>query len=621
MVFSPFMQCVKRLTLDILHEKGDNINAVKIDCKYIDIWRDFMLKRVLAIVVVLAMVFSIVGCAKQETPAPAPETPTEETPKTDTPAATGEDDYLVWNIAVDPQTWDPTLNSANDGGQIINNMFEGLTRETKEGIIPGVAENWDISEDGKTYTFHLRKGLKWSDGQPLTAKDFEYSWKRACDPAVASEYSFIVTPYLVGGEAYFNGTGSRDDVGVKALDDTTLEVNLNFPVSYFLSLTSFYTYAPVRQDMVEANGEGWEKDPKTCISNGAFKLAEYKTGDHLTMVKNENYWDADSVKLAGVKGLMIVEGTTALNGYENGEIQVLDSITIEQIPRLQKEDPNFVITPHIGTYYVNFNVDDPVFKDVRVRKAFSLAIDRKAFVEQVTKGGQTPATGFVPSGLSFSDGTSFRPLDENGMPAPEYGIDPTKALPDEAKKLLADAGYPDGKGLPKITFLYNTNENNKKVAEALQGMWKQNLGVDVELINQDWAVFQDERRAGNYMIARGGWLGDYGDPMTMLDLFTCNSGNNEPQWRYKEMPVAAPHDKTLNPEQEEFEKALNDSMLASGKERDALLKKAEDVLMNNMVVAPIYYYTWTNIVDRSKVEGVELTMTNKWDFTHAELIK
>lgn len=576
-----------------------------------------MLKRVLALITVLAMVLSIsVGCAQQ---APAPQEPTDETPVDETPA--GSDDYLVWNIAVDPQTWDPTLNSASDGGHIIQNLFEGLTRETKDGIEPAAAESWDISEDGTTYTFHLREGMKWSDGKPLTAHDFEYAWKRACDPAVASEYSFLVTSYLVGGEEYFNGTGTRDEVGVKALDDLTLEVKLKSPVAYFLSLTSFYTYAPVRQDIVETYGEGWEKNPETCISNGAFKLAEYKTGDQLLMVKNENYWDAENVKLAGVRGLMIVEGTTALNGYENGEIQVLDSITIEQIPRLQKEDPNFKITPHIGTYYVNFNVDNDVFKDVRVRKAFSLAIDRKAFVEQVTKGGQTPATGFIPSGMQYSDGTDIRPLDENGLPAPEYGIDPSKALVEEARALLAEAGYPDGKGLPEITFLYNTNENNKKIAEALQAMWKQNLGVDVKLLNQDWAVFQEERRAGNYMMARGGWLGDYGDPMTMLDLFTSKSGNNDPQWRYRLEPILAPHDTTLNPEQEEFENAINTSMLTSGKERDAAIKKAEDVLMNNHVVAPIYYYTFTNIVDESRVEGVELTLTNKWDFRHAELIK
>lgn len=564
--------------------------------------------------IVLTMVLSLsVGCAKPQETTPPAETPGETTP----PAEEMSSDLLVWNMKVDPQTWDPTLNSAADGGHLINNLFDGLTRETEEGIEPAQAESWDISDDKMTYTFHLRDGLKWSDGQPLTAKDFEYSWKRACDPATASEYSFIVTSYLVGGEEYFNGTGSRDDVGVKALDDTTLEVKLKFPVPYFLSLTTFYTYNPVRQDIVEANGEGWEKDPTTCISNGPFKLTEYQTGDHITMVKNDNYWAADTVKLAGVKGLMIVEGTTELSGYENGEIAVLDSIIIDQIPRLQKEDPYFKINSHIGTYYVNFNVDDAVMGNVLVRKAFALAIDRKQFVEQVTKGGQIPATGFVPSSLSYSDGKSFRELDANGIPVPEFGIDPNKALAEEAKALLAEAGYPDGKGLPEITFMYNTNDNNKKIAEALQGMWKQNLGVDVKLVNEDWAVFQESRRTGQYMIARGGWLGDYADPMTMLDLYTSTSGNNDIQWRYNLQPSAAPHDTTLNPEQEAFETAVIAARKATGTDRDALLKEAEKIMMDNMVVCPIYYYTMTTIVDESVVEGVGLTSTRKWDFRHA----
>jgi len=570
-----------------------------------------MFKRVLALLVVLAMVLSMsVGCSQK---------PATQTPATQTPAKAG-DDYLVWNIAVDPQTWDPTLNSANDGGNVIQNMFEGLTKETSDGVIPAVATKWDITDGGKTYTFHLRDGLKWSDGSALTAKDFEYAWKRACDPKVASDYSFLVTSYLVGGEEYFNGTGTIDKIGVKATDDKTLVVNLKFPVPYFLSLTSFYTYMPVKEAVV-AKGEGWEKNPATCISNGPFKLSEYKTGDHLTMVKNDSYWDAANVKLAGVKGLMIVEGTTALNGYQNGEIQVMDGITIEQIPTLQKEDPNFKIYPQIGTYYVNFNCDDSVFSNLKVRQAFSLAIDRTQFVQQVTKGGQTPATGFIPAGMKYSDGTDIRPLDANSVPAAEYGIDPSKAKVEEAKKLLADAGYPAGKGLPEITFLYNTNENNKKIAEALQGMWKQNLGIDVKLLNQDWAVFQETRRAGDYMMARGGWLGDYGDPMTMLDLFISNSGNNDPQWRYKAEPSAAPKDKMLNPEEKVFEDAINKSRLTTGKDRDAQLKAAEDALMNNMVIAPIYYYTESTIVDASKVEGVTLTLTNKWDFSHAQLVK
>ena len=232
-----------------------------------------MLKKVISLMMVLVMVLSIsVGCAGQETPTEPADNESGEKVVEGTQA--GEEDYLVWNIAVDPETWDPTLNSANDGGQVIQNLFEGLTRETKDGIKPAAAEKWDISDDGKTYTFHLRDGLKWSDGEPLTAGDFEYALKRACDPDTASEYSFIVSNYLVNGDKAFAKEVPLDEVGVKALDDKTLEINLNFPVTYFLDLTSFYTYMPIRKDIVEANGEGWEKNPETCISNGAFKLTE-----------------------------------------------------------------------------------------------------------------------------------------------------------------------------------------------------------------------------------------------------------------------------------------------------------------------------------------------------------
>lgn len=319
---------------------------------------------------------------------------------------------------------------------------------------------------------------------------------------------------------------------------------------------------------------------------------------------------------------MIQDGTLALNAYDNGEIQILDSISIpiEQIPRLQKEDPNFAIVPHMGTSFLTFNVDNPVLKDIRIRKAFSLAIDRTLLVQQVTKVGQIPATGFIPIGMNFSDNTSIRKLDANGIAVPEYGIDPNRALVYEARKLLADAGYPNGKGLPEITFVYNTNENNKKIAEAFQKMWKQNLGVEVKLVNQDWDEFFETKINGEYMIARGGWLGDYGDPMAFLELFTLNSGSNESQWRYKEEPVVAPHDKNLNPEQEAFENAIIASRSASGKDRDKLLKEAEDVLMNNMVVAPIFYYPFTRIIDGDKVKGVELTKEAIWDFRHAEMV-
>ncbi len=556
------------------------------------------MKRILAIIMVIAMLIALpTGCSEKEM----------------------SSSYLIWNIGVEPKTFDPGLNNASDGGHIIQNLFEGLMQETEKGLKPAQAKSYKISEDGLVYTFTLRDDIKWSDGKAVTAQDFVYSWQRVCDPATASEYSFLMAPYIVGAEDFLSGKGTASDMGVKAKDDKTLEVTLNFPCSYFLSLTAFYTYMPVRKDVVEG-GEGWEKNPATCISNGPFALEEYVIGSHLKMKKSETYYDAKKVRLAGVKGLMIVEETTAHNAYLSGEININEKIPQDEIPKLKAEDPNFTAKAQVGTYYAMFNMDNPIVADIRVRKALSLAIDRKQIVENVTKGGQIPATGFIPPNLTYSDGKSCRDLDEKGNPKLEFGIDPNKANVEEAKKLLAEAGYLNGKGFPKITYIYNTNEGHQRVAEALQEMWKNNLGIEVELKNEEWAIFQDTRRLGNYSIARGGWLGDYAAPMTMLDLYTSYSGNNDPQWRWNEQPTVAPHDKTLNPANKDFDDAIKEAMTSTGKKQDDAYKKAEQVLMDDQILIPIYYYSFIYMIDSSKVIGIEKTKMGQWIFKNAEML-
>ncbi|MDN5351438.1 MAG: oligopeptide transport system substrate-binding protein [Clostridiales bacterium] len=267
---------------------------------------------------------------------------------------TTTDGTLQWNLGSEPKTLDPGLNSAVDGGHIINNTFEGLMRKDDEGIKPAMAESYDVSEDGTVYTFHLRDAM-WSDGQPVTAGDFEYAWKRALDPAVASEYGFQMF-YIQGAQDYYEGNGSIDDVMVKALDDKTLEVTLAAPTPYFLDLTTFYTFMPVRQDVIEADPEGWAINPETNIGNGPFKLADYKTGDRIVLVPNENYWKADETKLTEIDAMMIVDQSTALTAYEAGELDILDDMPTSEIPRLQAEDPTFQIMPYVGTYYYIFNV-------------------------------------------------------------------------------------------------------------------------------------------------------------------------------------------------------------------------------------------------------------------------
>ncbi len=267
---------------------------------------------------------------------------------------TTDDGTLQWNLGAEPKTIDPALNSAVDGGHIINNTFEGLMRKDNEGIKPAMAESYTISDDGTVYTFKLRDA-KWSDGQAVKAQDFEYAWKRALDPAVASEYGFQMF-YIKGAQAYYEGTGTIEDVMIKAIDEKTFEVTLASPTPYFLDLTTFYTFMPVREDVVVQNPEGWAADPALTVSNGPFKLKEYKVGDRIVLVPNTNYWKADQTKLTQIDAMMIVDQSTALTAYEANELDVIDSVPTSEIPKLIAEDPTFQIMPYVGTYYYIFNV-------------------------------------------------------------------------------------------------------------------------------------------------------------------------------------------------------------------------------------------------------------------------
>jgi oligopeptide transport system substrate-binding protein len=266
-----------------------------------------------------------------------------------------DDGELAWNLGSDPKTLDPQLNSASDAGDILTNLYEGLMREVDGKLVNGMADSYEVSEDGLVYTFTL-KDAKWSDGEPVTAGDFEFGWKRAMNPETASEYSFIMESASIKGAAeYIGGTGSADEVGVKALDDKTLEVTLTAPTEYFLGLTGFYTFMPVREDVVDVEGI-WAKDPAKAISNGPFKLSEYKAGDKIVLVKNENYWNADSVKLNTITASMIVEDSTMLTAYQNNELDIIDTMPSAEIAKLQAEDPTFKVLPTIGTYYYIFNL-------------------------------------------------------------------------------------------------------------------------------------------------------------------------------------------------------------------------------------------------------------------------
>ncbi len=556
-----------------------------------------LFKRSLALLLTVMLVAAVfIGCGSDTNNEPAADD--NSTPATDTdnsgdtasgsdnepadePADSNVEQVLYWNVGSEPKTIDPGLNAASDGGDVINNMFEGLMREVSGKLEPAMAESYTMSDDGLVYTFTLRDGLKWSDGQPLTAHDFEYSWNRVLAEETASEYAWIF-----------------DEANVdtfKAVDDRTFEVTLKAPTPYFLGLTAFYTFFPVRQDAVEAGPDGaWAIDASKSIVNGPFKLESYVGGDRIILVKNENYWNADKVKLERIEGLMIVQASTALTAYNGGTIDALSEVPTEEIPTLLAEDPTFYILPQDGTYYYSFNTTKAPLDDIKVREALSLAIDRQAIVDTVTKGGQTPALNMVAPTSYDANGDLFS--EKLGA----FDLAPTAQV-EKAQQLLADAGYPNGEGFPEMEVIYNTNEGHKKIAEAIQEMWRQNLNIDVKLTNQEWAVFQDTRKEGNFEVARSGWLGDYSDPMTYLGMFLSDSPMNYPQWKSAD-----------------YDRLIEEAKTAPGQERFDKLYEAASLMEADYINMPIYSYT-NAIMVKDKVKGWEMNTRSTWWFGYAEI--
>ncbi len=530
-------------------------------------------------------------------------------------AEEGVDRYLVWNLTSEPASWDPTTNSASIADYMCTQMFEGLTYPTVDGFEPGVAETWDVSEDGLTYTFHLRDNAKWSDGSPVTAHDFEYSWKRICDPAVASDALQAMTDYVQGAQEFFDGTGSRDDVKATAIDDYTFEVTLKNPAPFFPELVANDVYMPVKQDVVEANGEGWEKDPATCISNGPFKMTEYNIGDSFVFEKNEHYWNADSVKLKGIRAVLIDDENTSLQAYQSGELDCTETLPTDQIPQLLATDPNLVISPDTGCNYLFFNCDKAPFDDFNVRKAITLAIDRKSIVEQVTQAGEIPATGILAPTAQKTDGSSYRELDAFGYPVPEYDIDPNQAQIDLAKQYLSDAGYPDGEGFPEFELLYASSEKNRKVMEAIQSQLSTNLGMSVTLRSEESNVYSTTGQQGDFEVCRGGWTNVPFDAGGLIKQFTSTNGNNFSQWRWQEY-AGAPWDTTLNPGNQAFDEAYNKAMASQGAERDAAWVEAEQALMADLPCCPLFYPTQAYVIG-PKVSGVVKSKSLRWIFKGA----
>jgi len=483
------------------------------------------------------------------------------------PAVDRSANFTMVNGA-EPQSLDPALIQGVPEHRIYEALFEGLVvydNQTAEAK-PGLAESWKISDDGKTYTFKLRS-TTWSDGTPITAKTVVDSWIRELDPKTAAPYADTPAGFIAGAADFKAGKAGPEAVQIKAVDDSTFEVTFNGPLPT-LSVLAHYAFAVVPVHAIAKFGQDWTK-PENFVGNGPYILKEWVPQSKIVVVPNPKFWDQASIKLASITFLPIEDNNTAYNMYKKGEADWIQQVPIDQIEDAQLR-PDFQNGVYLGTYYYSLNVTNKVLKDVRVRKALALSIDRASLVKRVTKGGQLAAYAFSPTFATYTP--------------------PTFATSDDvqaAQKLLAEAGFPGGKGFPKLTIIYNTNESHKKIGEYIQDQWKKNLGIDVQLQNKEWKTFLEDRNNHNFEVARAAWVGDYNDPMTFLDMWVSGSVNNDAAYANPAYDALITKAKTMQ----------------EGADRMAVLKDAETILMNDLPIIPIYTYTTVQMIDLEKWDG------------------
>ena len=470
-----------------------------------------------------------------------------------------------------PETLDPALNSAVDGANTIITIFEPLLliNENNE-VVGGQAESWEASEDGLTWTFTMRDGLKWSDGTDLNAKDFEYSFKRMANPDTAAPYAETCLGMIDGFDAA--QAGDTDALNVKASDDgKTLTIVLSYPCSYFDKMAAFASMSPVQQATVEANGDAWCTSAETFVSNGPYMITEWTPSERIVLTKNPNYvggWDSSKIVSDSITLLLLEDSSASYAAYNSGEAVLIKDVPTDEIPSLTKAEDggDFYVDTILGTYYVSLNLQHDAFKDAKVRKALALAIDRDYVANTIMQGTYSTADSIVGPGIVDENGY----FHDNGN-APYISAD-YEANMAEAKKLLEEAGYPNGEGYPTIEYSTNDSGYHVPLAEYLQQVWG-DLGITLTISKMEWSAFTAARRAGEYDVARNGWVMDYNDPSNMLDLFCTGNGNNDGKYS--------------NPE---FDAAIDASRVADSAEHFAQLHKAEDILMEDMGCLPIAYY-------------------------------
>ena len=498
-------------------------------------------------------------------------------------AEAGSNGFTV-QLGPNPETLDPALNAAVDGGNTLITIEEPLLIiDENNEVKPGQAESYEVSDDGLTWTFHMRDGLKWSDGSDLTAADFEYSFKRLASPDTAAPYAETVVGMIDG---YQDAIGNPDEDGntttdpdwdalnVHASEDgKTLTVQLSYPCSYFDKLASFVATSPVQQATVEANGDAWCTEPDTYVCNGPYMITEWTPSERIVLSKNPYYvggWDSSKIVSDTITLLLLEDSSASYTAYNSGEAQLVKDVPTDEIPSLTRAEDggDFYLDEIMGTYYISLNDQEEPFTDVRVRKALSLAIDRDYVANTIMQGIYTPATALVGPGIVDENGYFM----DNANGGEPYISDDYEANLEEAKSLLAEAGYPDGEGFPTITYSANDAGYHIPVAEYLQQAWGE-LGITMNIDKVEWSSFIPMRRAGDYDISRNGWSMDYNDPSNMLELFTTNNGNNDGKY--------------ANPE---FDQVIEDSRVADKTTHFEKLHEAEDILMNDAACIPVAYY-------------------------------
>ena len=486
-------------------------------------------------------------------------------------------DGITVQIGPNPETLDPALNSAVDGGNMLITLFETLLIIDQDNKVqPGQAEKYEVSPDGLTWTFTMRDGLKWSDGTELNAKDFEYTFKRIADTNVAAPYAETVIGMI---EGYKDAIDSKnpEKLNVKASEDgKTLTIKLAYPCSYFDKIVAFGTMSPVQKATVEKNGDSWATKPETYVCNGPYTITEWTPSEKIVCKKNENYkggWDSSKIVNDKLTFLLLEDSSASYTAYTGGTAQLIKDVPTEEIPTLKKDKKDeFNVDPILGTYYLSMNLNKAPFNNKNVRKALSLAIDRDYVANTVMQGTYTPAYNYVGTGVDDVDTGKFLENSKAANGGKTYISEDYKANLEEAKKALAEAGYPEGKGFPTITYSTNDTGYHKAVAEYLQQVYK-DLGITMNIDIVDWSSFTPKRRAGEYEMARNGWVMDYNDASNMIELFTSANGNNDGKYN--------------NPA---FDKAMNDSKVADKTAHFAALHEAEKIVSEDYGFIPVAYY-------------------------------